>query len=380
MTSFELLEQTFQTEGADAVFARLLRSAREEKNYRELFSARLLEARHRLGLPLVETEPATQLTGEQRAIYEKAMQDAARETGSLFLNDGDIASAWPYFRAIGEPAAVASAIEKIDGGEDLDRIIEIAYHEGVSPRKGLELVLKQHGICRAITWFGGNPDPSSRRPCLVMLVETLYRELASALRQTIAANEPAVPATDRVAELIAGRDWLFEGNAYYVDSSHLISILRYAPELEDPAAIRMTLEMAEYGSKLAPMFHFRGDSPFEDPYADNAIYLHALLGEQVDAAIEHFRAKAAAPDYPGDTTPAEVLIGLLVRLGRHDDAIRASLDLLPEPHPAQTSCPTALQLCQLAGDYRQMRELARSLNDRVSFVAGVLQCQKSTTR
>jgi hypothetical protein len=382
MTSFELLEETFRTQGADAALDRLVRTALDDRNYRELFSARLLQARHRLGLPLVETESTTQLTDEQRPVYEKAMQDAARETGGLFLADGDIASAWPYFRAIGEPAPVAAAIEKIEEGEELERIIEIAYHEGVNPRKGLELALKQFGICRAITWFGGNRDFESRQQCLVLLVDTLYRELASSLKQTIAANEPAEPATGSVAELITGRDWLFEGNSYYVDSSHLISILRYSPELEDPRYIRMCLEMAEYGDKLSEMFHFRGDFPFEDPYRDHAIYLRALLqeqGEHVDAAIEHFRSKAAAPEYPGDTSAAEVLIGLLVRLDRHDAAIRASLEFLPEPQPSPTSCPSALQLCQLAGDYRQMRELARSLNDRVSFVAGVVQCQKSTT-
>src|SRR5204862_633414 len=125
-------------------------NAREQKNYRELFAARLMQVRHRLGHPLIETEP---VSGPE---YEEALREAARETGGLFLADGDIVSAWPYFRAIGEPAAVAAAIENVnigdaeDAPQKLDRIIEIAFQELVNPRKGFEMILQHHGICRAI--------------------------------------------------------------------------------------------------------------------------------------------------------------------------------------------------------------------------------------
>src|SRR2546425_6434826 len=108
---FELLEQTLRTNGPEAVIDLVIANAREQKNYRELFAARLMQVRHRLGLPLIETEP---VSGPE---YEKALREAARETGELFLADGDIVSAWPYFRAIGEPAAVAAAIENIDRGD-----------------------------------------------------------------------------------------------------------------------------------------------------------------------------------------------------------------------------------------------------------------------
>jgi hypothetical protein len=130
----------------------------------------------------------------------------------------------------------------------------------------------------------GRPD------CLRLLVRTLYNQLAASLRETVAATEGVTPPNS-IAELIAGRDWLFEGMSSYVDSTHLVSILRFAPDLEDPELLRMTLEMAEYGCRLSPMFHFRGDPPFEDVYLDHAVYLKALLGEDGDAAVEHFRKK-----------------------------------------------------------------------------------------
>ena len=80
----------------------------------------------------------------------------------------------------------------------------------------------------------------------------------------------------------------------------------------------MVCEMAEYGRRLSPMFHFRGDPPFEDVYLDHAVFLKALLGEETDAAVEHFRGKLAS----AGEAAAPVLIDLLVRLGRQEEAIR----------------------------------------------------------
>jgi hypothetical protein len=372
--AFELLEQAFRADGAEAAFDLLIGRAREAQDGRVLFGARIMQARHRLGLPLIETEPVLNLAPGERLTYETAFREAAREAGTLLLAGGDIAGAWPYFKALGEHAPVAAAIESVNGGDSLDRVIEIAFQEGVNPRKGFELILEHHGICRAITWFGANRDYASRQQCLRLLVRTLYGQIASAMKETVASAEGAAPETDSLAELMAGRAWLFEGNSSYTDSTHLTSVLRFTPELEEPETLRMALEMAEYGRCLAPMFHFRGDSPFEDPYVDHAVYLRALLGEDVDAAIAHFRQKATpSAEFPLDTAPAEVLIDLLVRLERYAEAIQASVDCLPGEMGAALSCPSVLQLCQMAGDYKGLRNLARQREDVLGFAAGVIQ-------
>ena len=372
--TFELLEQTFRSHGPAAAFDLLIHKALQEKNYRLLFGARMMQTRHRLGLSLIETEPVTHLAGEPLAAYEQSLKDAARETGDLFLAHGDIANAWPYFKALGDRVPVAAAIEKASGGEQIERVIEIAFHEGVNPRKGFELILEHHGICSAITMFGNNRDYASRQECLRLLVRTLYSQVAAALKETIASVEGAAPDTINLPELMASRPWLFEGTSYYVDSTHLTSVLRFAPELEDPGTLRMALELADYGRRLAPMFHFRGDPPFEDTYADIGVYLRALLGEDVDQAIAHFRQKVSASDSaPGDTTPAEVLIELLVRLNRYDEAIQSSLEFLPNSDGMHLSCPSAIQLCQMAADYERLRDLARERGDLLAFTAAVLQ-------
>ncbi len=369
--NFEELERVFHSNGPAAVFDHLVQKALRAKDYRMLFGARLMQTRHVLGLPLVEIEPTINLTGDELSSYENALKKAARETGELFLADGNIASAWTYFKALGDPAPVAAAIEKISGGEQLDRVIEIAFHERVNPRKGFELILEHHGICRAITLFGSNRDYTSRRHCLQLLVRTLYAQLTLSLKDTVVSVEGSIPDNPSLAGLIPGRQWLFEGNSSYVDSTHLTSLLRYTPELDDTESLRMAAEMSEYGKCLAPMFHFRGDPPFEDTYADHAVYLRALLGEGVDRAVAHFRKKVT--DAPGDTTPVEVLIELLVRLGRYAEAVEVSLEFFPASSTQPLSCPSAIQLCQMAGDYRQLRDLARERGDLLAFTAAIIQ-------
>jgi len=358
---FRRIEETFRSHGAEAVFDLLMRRARAEGNHRALFDTCIMRVRHRLGLPLIETRAAPELAGEHRLVYEEAFREAARAAGELCLARGDIVGAWPYFKAIGEHAPVAAAIENMADGDSVDRVIEIAFDEGVNPRKGFELILAHHGICSAITWFGANRDSRSRQECLRLLVQALYREIASALRRAVTSVEGREPQTGRVADLIADRDWLFEGMNSYTDATHVTSILRLAPELEDEPSLRMALEIAEYGQRLDPMYHFRGDAPFENTYRDAAVYVKTLLGEDVEAGIAHFRAKITGP---GDVPAAELLIDLLSRLERYPEAIQVSLEYLPE---------ATLQLCQAARDYTALRDQGRERNDIVAFAAGIIQ-------
>jgi hypothetical protein len=375
MDTFEQLEQTIRTEGQDAAFELLLRRAREEGRYRDVFATRLMQARRRMGLPLIETEPAVDLPDGQRAEYEKSLQDAARETGDLFLARGDIISAWPYFRALGETAPVSAALENATGTEHLDGLIDIAFREQVNPRRGFELILEHRGICNAITWFGAMPEGESRRECLRLLVRNLYTELAHALQRHIAKVEGSAPGTESVAELIAEREWLFGENNYHVDTTHLTSVLRFSADLEDQASMRMALEMADYGARLAPMYHYRSDPPFDDPYRDHGAYLRTLLGQDVESGVEHFRAKAVEGAQAGYMLPAEIFIDLLVRLDRFDEAIAASVDFFPETGAPPTNCPSALQLCQIAGKFDRLRSLARQRGDLLAYTAALIQSQ-----
>ena len=122
------------------------------------------------------------------------------------------------------------------------------------------------------------------------------------------------------------------------------------------------------------MFQYSDDPPFERVYEDRRIYLRALLGEDVDRAVRHFDEKAAASDPDRDgNRPAEVLVELLVRLERYDDAINAFRRYLIDVAPEGLSCPSLLQLCQMAGDFEQLKQVAKQQSDPLSYMAALIQ-------
>jgi hypothetical protein len=232
------------------------------------------------------------------------------------------------------------------------------------------MILSNYGICRAITSFGQFPVREGRDEALRLLVRTLYTELVENLKRVIERNEGAVPAATHIPELLAGRDWLFEGNSYYVDTSHLTSVIRFALDLTDREALGHVVEMAEYGSHLAPMFQERSEPPFDNFFADHAIYLRAVCGENVDDAVAHFRKKVETcdPEETG-TAPFQILVGLLARLERYSEAIEISQRYLSKTPPSELGCPTVVQLCFLAGDYSRLREVARERGDLLHYAA-----------
>ena len=371
--AFDQLEAALGAGGPQPAFDLLARTCLEQKNYRLLFETRLLQKRHELGLPLVFHDSLDDIPADRRRPYEEAFVAAAREAGQLFLADGNIPAAWPYFRALGDPAPVAAAIEKVEAGEGVEPIIEIAYLEGVNPYKGFQLLLAHHGTCRAITSFEQYSARTGRDDCARLLVRTVHDELVARLKHAIAEVEGQASDTTNVSELIAGRDWLFGEYTYYIDTSHLLSVIRFSAELDDPETLRLAVELTDYGRRLSHHFQYKGEPPFENIAADYGVYLRALLGEDTGAAVEHFRRKVAEsdPEQVG-TAPAQILVGLLARLERYPEAIEVSIQHLRDADPARLGCPSVFELCQAAGDFTRLQELARERGDLLHFAAGAL--------
>jgi len=372
-SAFRQAERALQAGGEQAVFDVLTRTFMQDKDYAKLFQLRVLRKRLDLGLPLIQNGPGEDIPADKRPEYEQAFVQAAREAGELFLAANDIPRAWPYFRAIGEPAPVVAAIERTDEHENMAAIIEIAYQEQIHPRKGFELILKHHGICRAISSVFQYPIREGRQDCIGLLLKSLHRDLLSNLKRVVAQKEEVAPEAKSISDLIAGRAWLFEDNCYYIDTSHVVSVMQYGLELDDPERLGLALELAEYGAQLGSMFQRCGNPPFET-FTDYAAYFRTVLGKDVEAGIEHFRCKVAECD-PNEygTAPAQALVGLLSRLERYPEAIRVSMEHLKDADPNQQACPSVLQLCQWAGDFEQLRKIATEQGDVLSFTAGLLQ-------
>lgn len=348
----------------------LVERFRSNKDFHLFFEAKLMKKRLELGLPLIQSQSSAEFPAELRPVYESAMVEVARETGGLILKEGDIARAWPYFRAIGEVGPVAEAIDRIDPEEAEDDVIQIAFQEGVHSVKGLEMVLQKHGMCRAITVFGMYAVEKGRADCIRLLARGLHGELMERMLRAVESQEGARPEAKSIRGLFEERDWLFGEYDYYVDTSHLYSLLPYSLDAKDAETLELFHDLCAYGKKLSPMFQSKGQSPFDQPFVDYDEYLLAVMGDDVDARIRHFRKKAeeSDPEEVG-TAPAQLLVNLLVRLGRPEEALQVSMELLAEEESMNLSCPSTLQLCSLAKDYERLRNLARMRGDLLSYVA-----------
>jgi hypothetical protein len=369
---FRTLDDYVDTGDTAGALEFLIDRFRAAGDVRQFFEAKLMKKRFELGLPLIQADSSSEIPAHLRDDYERGMIGAAREAGTLALEHEDIPRAWPYFRAIGESAPVVEAIERAQPGDSADEIINIAFVEGVHPAKGLELILHQHGMCRAITSFGMYPARNGRAECIALLVRSLHAEVVERMAGAIESQEGQRPPGNNLTELMAGRDWLFGEYDTYVDTSHLTSLLPYAVEVSEPGTLQLMHELCVYGQRLSSMFQLRGQPPFENPFVDYGEYILAVLGVDVEDRLLHFRKKAGEcdPDEMG-TAPAELLVNLAVRLGRFDEALQASTDYLTGDEQFELSCPSMLKLCSLAKDYRRLRELAMDRGDLLSYVAAL---------
>jgi hypothetical protein len=380
---FDALDEALRDGGPGAAIDRLLAHLEAHGPPRALLDAMLLKARHDLGLPPILDGGLAELPEPQRARYEDRYVAAIRHVGSKLLDEGDVVGAWPYFRLLGESGPIQRALEDYrpaEADEGLGPIVDVAFNQGAHPRRGFELILEHYGICSAITAFEHlPPDEAVRVPCVERLVRTLHEQLTNSLRADLARRGQVVPREGTpIAQLVAGRPWLFADDAYHIDVSHLGSVVRLAPLATDPEALRLALDLTAYGRELSPRYRYEGDPPFEDLYEDHAVYLGALGGEGVDAAAAHFRGKLPPPDPDGApaataTVPAQVLVRLLERADRLDEAIAVATEHLAGVPDGALFCSPLAVLCRRAGRLDHLAAQARRRGDLVPYAAALLQ-------
>lgn len=368
-----------------AALDRLVARLEREGPPRALLDALLLRARVDLGLPPIAGKSMSQLPEPSRTQYEDRYVEALRHVGGRLLDAGEVVEAWPYFRILGEKGRVASAIDALRPAADdpaLSGLVEIAFNQGAHPVWGLERILEHYGICSAITAFEQLPTEETVRAAAAdRLTRALHEQLAFSLRAEIERrSEPAEPAGASVVDLMAGRDWLFDDDAYHVDTSHLAAVARMAHLLREPDALTQARELTAYGERLSERYKYAGEPPFEDLYAGMGRYLDAQLGRNTEAAIAHFSSKlpaAADPDDPASLGPAQVLVRLLDRLSRAEEAAEVAIRHLAAVPEGMLICPTIAELCLKAGRADRLAEFARARGDAVQYAAAVLTSREA---
>jgi hypothetical protein len=380
---YDDLEQELHHKGAGAAIDTLCAALRAQKDYTGLFYALLMKKRHELGVSPIPTGPAQALPESVHAPYEDAIRDAAHTVGQLYLDDCNIAGAWAFYRMLGETEPVRQAIEKVVlvEGEDSQPLVDIAYHQGVHPKKGFDVVLERYGICSAITLVGGGEfphGPEVRDYCIKKLVRALHTELVERLLAEIERVQNFRPSVRTVGELIAGRDWLFADDLYHIDVSHLGAVVQMSMNLTPSPELEQARELCVYGQHLSPRFQFNSDPPFDEQYRDYSVYLAILAGEQVEEGLAHFRAKVEKtnPEEFG-TFAAETFVNLLLKLGRQQEALAVARRYLATVDARRLTCPGIVELCEKTGDYQILAEVAREQNNAVHFLAGLLAAEKN---
>ena len=385
-TVYDDLSRTLTAEGPAAAVERLCTTLREEKDYHSLFYALLLRKRQELGVSPIPTGPSADLPDAAVGPYEEGIRSAAREVGGLFLKEGNLPQAFGYYRMIGELAPVRDALDALEPGadEDVQPLVQIAFYEGVHPRKGFEWALRRFGICNAITTLGGQELPHStedKQYCIQRLVRALHSELRERLVAEIERHEGKAPeapdAPGVILKLMEGRDWLFADDFYHIDMSHLSSVVQMSINLPKCPELALARELCAYGQHLSSKFIGAGEPPFEDQYKAYDLYLTVLQGENVEEALNYFRKRAdeANPEEVG-TYPAEVLVNLLLRLERPKEALMVARKYLVGVDSRRLTCPGVAELCQKVGDYRTLAEAAREQNDVVHYLAGMIAAGK----
>jgi hypothetical protein len=371
--SFDSIQEVFKTRGARAGLDALLENLKVDGTPHARFRALLLQKRFELGLPLINPGDLGNFPDHTRKAYEDYVEEICRETGMTYLNDGKIIEAWRYFRTVGDRAPIRAALEKLDPQQTTDEVLRIALDEGVHPKRGFELVLKRDGLCRTITLFDSASavDLSVKRHAAGIMSQQLYTELVIGVSKQIFDRFGEIPPEMDLVDLIRHRPWLFENANTHADPTHISAVSRYGLLCETQPEQIMTLSINEYGKLLDKRFGAATDAPFEDGFLDHVKYVRALLGENVDDAVDHFTAKLAGYDTSADPVAAEWIISLVFRVGQKKKALELWQKHLSHTPPDLPGAylPSFYDLCTNANEFGLLGETARGQGD-VSAWAG----------
>ncbi len=375
---FERVRSAFAQGGVGACLEALAEQLLAQRKYHELYRARKLQVRHRLGLSLIDDAPNEDLPEAIRMRLEEELTIVCREIGTLLLESGKPYDGWMFLRAAGSKQLAKQLLDKIETTEDnREEIIEVAMREGVDVPRGFRLVLESYGCCNAITTFDSEiarHSSEDRQATAGILVRTLHRDLLANVGRDISRQEETTVVGERLADLVADRPWLFGEMSYHIDTTHLASVVRFARQLRDPELLRLAIDLTEYGRRLHSQFQYPGDEPFGETYQASGLYFRALLGEEVDAALANFSARSESLDNQHHgTAPAEYYVELLSRLGRNREALAEGLRLLGEQPQLLGIAPTFLELARRADDHSSIIEFCEQRHDLLGFTTALVQ-------
>ena len=376
--AYDRLKAALTMNGPAAAVDALIDELRKAEDFNSLFYALLMKKRIELGVSPFPTGPSADLPAHTHEPYESAIRDAGRHVGSIFLERGELPKAWNFYRMLGEPEPVRTALENYQPkpDDDIYPLIEIAWQGGVLPKKGFDLILDRHGVCSAITTVSSsdlNTNPELRDYCIGRLVHAIHQQLTERLRGDLEGRGTTVPAGLSIKRMAEGHPELFTDDSYHIDTSHLSSVCQMSMYLSPGAENDLARDLCEYGRRLSPTIRGGGgDAPFEELYEDFLPFLNVVAGVNVEEGLDRFKAKAEREAAEGASYAAQVYINLLVRVNKLREALDAAKAMLANEDERALICPSVGELAKRLNDFEAMAEAAKARNDAVGFLAGLI--------
>jgi hypothetical protein len=333
----------------------LIQYYREAKLPMELFEARKMAVRDRLGLPLITPEDEPSRSEEVERELELGLLQACREAGEMLIRAGRVFEGWTYLRPTGDNDLIRELVSEVEIDDDnYDEMQRVLIHEGIDVGRGFQAVLDHQGTCNSITLFDqalAHRGKSDRRAAGARLLEHFYNELTELVRSDIAGRDQPPGDDETLYDMISSRPWLMKDGGYHLDTTHLSSTVRIASVLTEPDQLRKAWELTQYGRQLHHQFQYPGEEPFVDFYPAYAAFYSILLGENVDAGLKLFERKAKTVDTNEHGTGAiETYVDLLDRVGRHSEAVEFAIANIPDDVPSQTAIPMLIDIANHAAE------------------------------
>lgn len=365
---------------------RMVEHLRDSRQPMELFEALKMRTRHGLGLSLLPSAEDPTCPEDVERQLESGLLDACRETGTMLIKDGKIGEGWMYLRPTGDAELAKDLIRDVPiDEENYDQMIQVLLHEGVDIARGYQAVLDQQGTCNSITMFEQSLAPrskSDRIQAAACLLNHLYKELTESVRGDILRREAPAADDESLVAMIEKREWLLGEGGYHIDTTHLQSTVRIASVLEEPDQWTKAWELTQYGKRLQHELQYPGDEPFVDFYPAYATFYSILLGNDVDAGMKQFERKARSVDATQHGTAAiETYVDLLSRIGRHADAVKAAIELMPDEVPPQRVVPLLIEIAragrqteagQESGSFDAIAQYCRRRGDVLGCAAAIV--------
>ncbi|NDH04981.1 hypothetical protein EBX93_03525 [bacterium] len=379
---FNELEQLVKNQGFEKAIDHLADQMTTRKDYNKLFYTLLVKSRVELGLSAIPTAPSSEIPIDKQEKFEDNIRLSARKVAGLFLKENNLEQAWNFYRMIGETEPIKAVIDSMQPKpeDDMEVPIRLAFYEGLNMPLGFEWILERYGLCNAITTLTSqdfSQVPAVREYCLQKLIQALYGELATRLRNEIEkhdGNQSAlekIPAgqSGEIKQLISNRPWLFDEDNYHIDLSHLSSAVQMSIHLPPCRELEMALELCEYGKNLSVRFLGKSEPPFENLYESYAKYLEINAGRNIEKNLDYFRQVARENEPDGSSYPAEILMQLLEKLGKNEEALELAGKTL--------NASGLYGMCTKASNFKPMQHAAKAQDDPVHFLAALIEVQKS---